>query len=296
MTVVGGYLGAGKTTLVNAVLAGDHGRRVAVLVNDFGAVNIDAALIANRNGSTIELTNGCACCSIGDNLGDAFLELLDAEPAFDHVLVEASGVADPARLATWATLPGLHLDAVVVLADAESVRERARDRFVGATVQRQLAAADVIVLTKSDLVDEATRMATTDWLSATFPGRPVLSAMAGQAAALTTCDQVGDRVGVVAPIEHREVFRSAIVNPVIALSRPTIERLIAPLPAGLLRAKGVVLLDDGQPWLVQLAGRRLTFTAAPSMRPSGLVLIGTLDLDVADIEQRLDASASTVAS
>ena len=102
VTVIGGYLGAGKTKLLNRLLAEAEGRRLAVLVNDFGEVNIDAALIANRDGETISLTNGCVCCSIGDNLGMTLYDLAERPDGPEHILVEASGVADPARIAGYA--------------------------------------------------------------------------------------------------------------------------------------------------------------------------------------------------
>ena len=85
MTVVSGYLGAGKTTLVNAILAGDHGLRIAVLVNDFGEVAIDEALIVNRQGDVVALANGCMCCQIGGDLFDAIDRILRMRDRFDQL-------------------------------------------------------------------------------------------------------------------------------------------------------------------------------------------------------------------
>ena len=139
VTIIGGYLGAGKTTLLNRLLADVHGMRLAVLVNDFGAVNIDAALIANRDGETISLTNGCVCCSIGDNLGIALYDLAERRDGPEHIVVEASGVADPARIAHYAGChPRLDLDGIVVVVDAETVQARADDKYVGDVVRQQL--------------------------------------------------------------------------------------------------------------------------------------------------------------
>src|ERR1700748_2298313 len=100
-TVIGGFLGAGKTTLLNRLLAGETGRRFAVLVNDFGALDIDSRLIARHGGDTIALANGCLCCTIGDSLVTNLLALLETPERFDHIVVEASGVADPARVADF---------------------------------------------------------------------------------------------------------------------------------------------------------------------------------------------------
>ena len=136
VTVIGGYLGSGKTTLLNALLRGGHGRRLAVLVNDFGSINIDADLITAHGGDTISLANGCICCSLQDNLGTTLHSLAARSDPPDQIVIEASGVADPSRIGHYAmSLPGLHLDAVIVVADAEGIRRQARDKYVGDIVR-----------------------------------------------------------------------------------------------------------------------------------------------------------------
>ncbi len=154
VTLLAGYLGSGKTTLVNRLLSHTD-RRLAVLVNDVGRINIDASLIARHNGDTIELTNGCVCCSVVDGLAEAFLNLSDSmartpsdEPGFDQVVIELSGVAEPDRVRGWANSPGFHLDGVVTVVDAERFAALDTDRWVADTVQRQVTGADLLVLTK----------------------------------------------------------------------------------------------------------------------------------------------------
>jgi len=93
LSVIGGYLGAGKTTLINTLLAQNHGVRLAVLVNDFGAINIDAALLHSASEDTISLTNGCVCCTMSGDLFFTIGDLLDRSPRPDHILIEASGTA-----------------------------------------------------------------------------------------------------------------------------------------------------------------------------------------------------------
>jgi len=100
LTVIGGFLGAGKTTLLNRWLRNAGGQRLAVLVNDFGALNIDAELIAANTGETIALSNGCVCCQIGDDLSGALIRVLESAERFDAVVIEASGVSDPASRST----------------------------------------------------------------------------------------------------------------------------------------------------------------------------------------------------
>ncbi len=151
--------------------------RLAVVVNDFGSVNIDAALIANRDGETISLTNGCVCCSIGDNLALALHDLAERPDGPQHIVVEASGVADPARIANYAAShPRLFLDGIVVVADAETVRARVHDAYVGDLVRRQLETADLIALSKTDLVDAKTVQQVQEWISVEVPDARVVTA------------------------------------------------------------------------------------------------------------------------
>jgi G3E family GTPase len=153
-TLLGGYLGAGKTTLLNRLLTAVTGRRIVALVNDIGAVNVDAALVAEHDGATLTLTNGCVCCALGDDLVTTLEDIRSMSPAPDHVVMELSGVGEPARLAPWANTTGFRLDGIVVVADAEQIVELAGRRYVGDTIRAQLGAADLVLLTKTDLVDD----------------------------------------------------------------------------------------------------------------------------------------------
>ena len=137
-TVLGGYLGAGKTTMVNHLLANARGERLALIINDFGAINIDAELISERTEDQINLTNGCICCGMSAGFDEALESLLSRQPPPDRIIVEASGVADVVSLAQYGHHPGLSLDGIIVLADAETVRAKARDKYVDKTVLRQL--------------------------------------------------------------------------------------------------------------------------------------------------------------
>jgi G3E family GTPase len=106
LTVLGGYLGAGKTTLLNRLLADPKGRRLGVIVNDVGEISVDVALVAEADGDTIGLTNGCVCCSLADGFLGALDRLREPHRGIDHIVVEVSGVGDPWKVAQWGRTPG----------------------------------------------------------------------------------------------------------------------------------------------------------------------------------------------
>ena len=174
-TVLGGYLGAGKTTLLNRLLHTNQGLRIALLINDFGAINIDAKLIETQTDQQINLTNGCVCCGLTDGFDAAIETLMAATPPPDHIVIEASGVADVHSLAQYGKAPGLKLDAIIVVADATNVKQKAHDKYVANTVTRQLKAADLLVLNKIDLVGPDRAKALTDWLTELTAGAPLVT-------------------------------------------------------------------------------------------------------------------------
>ncbi len=134
VTLLTGFLGAGKTTLLNRILNGDHGFRVGVLVNDFGAVNIDADLIEGVEENTINLSSGCVCCEVRDDLVTSLEELLLRRREIDYVILEASGIADPEDVvmtfldAKYEDL--LRLDSITCFVDADGVYDERDDQEV----------------------------------------------------------------------------------------------------------------------------------------------------------------------
>jgi G3E family GTPase len=152
ITVIGGYLGAGKTTLLNRLLREPDGRRLGVIVNDFGSIGIDAELLAAASDSgVINLPNGCVCCSLGNDLMESLGSLRDVEFPPDQIVIEASGIADPLAAAAWGTSVGFAPGGVIVLAAADSIARQVNDRYVSSEVRRQLAGADLIMSSKVDL-------------------------------------------------------------------------------------------------------------------------------------------------
>lgn len=288
LTVIGGFLGAGKTTLLNGWLrALPAGRRVAVLVNDFGAVNVDAALVAARSADTIALTNGCVCCSIGGDLTAALVRVLDASPAFDAVVVEASGVSDPWNIAQLGRAdPGLALAGIVVVLDADAVLAHAADPRLAATVERQLACADLLVVNKALAAGAERVQAVRAWAHARSPGTPMLETADGSVPPLLADDWHPAPAGAAAAPccghgpndehdehdEHASLFDSCLLPASGTFSGSALrERLRAP-PAGVLRLKGWLRTDEMGWTELQFACRRgaLAPAAAP---PAGGVLV-----------------------
>ena len=152
ITLIGGYLGAGKTTLINRLLKNDLlPSQTAILVNDFGDINIDEHLIssASQDERVIGLSNGCVCCSVRDGLTQV-LDQLNSMP-LERVLLECSGVAEPQKVIRHCHYPGFYPQACVVLVDASSHDKRLKDKYVGSLVAAQVEQADLIVITKTDL-------------------------------------------------------------------------------------------------------------------------------------------------
>jgi G3E family GTPase len=300
LTVVGGFLGAGKTTLLNRWLREAQGLRMAVLVNDFGALNIDADLIAATHGDTVALTNGCVCCQIGDDLGRALVQVIESVTPFDAVVIEASGVSDPWRIAQIGmAAPELSLEAVVVLVDASAVAQQSRDPLLADTLARQLTSADLVVVNKADLADTAALAAAHAWAEATAPGSPRIEAVQSAvplallsglpAPAVASCAVCGgDHAHGLAhnhdhdhAPDHGAMFQTWSTQPAEAIPADTLRAWLRDMPPGVLRLKGWLRTghggtegDQGDEWSeVQFAGRHGSVRRAPAPRDAQAAVV-----------------------
>ena len=258
--VVGGYLGAGKTTLINRLLRNPPGV-VWVLVNDFGEINIDASLIRNDNGETVELSNGCVCCAVQDDLADTILRAADAVPRPDLVIIETSGVADPSIAASYSHLPSVRHGGTVVVIDGERFADQSTDRLVGRTIRRQVSAADLLVVTKAQV--------------------SVRLAMALRS------------MNSFAPVIHTDSFDPTILSPVTSAATSgephenphsgSVEHPVFDSPAGALawldgldptvvRVKGVVQVGDAR-MLVERVGHKASVSPTDAPVSDGVVVI-----------------------
>jgi G3E family GTPase len=154
VTVLTGYLGAGKTTLLNRILTEDHGKKFAVIVNEFGETGIDGDLVVGADEEVFEMNNGCICCTVRGDLIRILDGLMKRKGKFDAIIVETTGLADPAPVAQTFFVDqdvgdATKLDAVVTVTDAKWLKDRLKD---APEAKNQIAFADVIILNKTDLV------------------------------------------------------------------------------------------------------------------------------------------------
>jgi G3E family GTPase len=317
LTLLTGFLGAGKTTVLNRILTRGHTGRIAVLVNDFGALDIADELIAERDGETMRLTNGCICCSLKEDLVGAITKLPGGDERPAHILLEASGVADPTGIATTLLAPVLRrrirLDAVICVVDAAGLDgEHGQQELI----LRQLMVSDLILLNKADLVGDdglrRARLRIRGWLS--------------QARIVPTVH--GDAPVDVLLSSYRSPLEPGIMQPPLhacaadgcehplhgshagfdtwyyqtrqPLCREALTALARQLPGCVYRIKGRVQLadDPARPSIVQGVGRRIDFESGRGGWPTGaesrLLVIGASGaLDASALQRAFDACRHT---
>ena len=310
VTVLTGYLGAGKTTLLNRILTQEHGKRYAVIVNEFGAIGIDNELVVDADEEVFEMNNGCICCTVRGDLIRIIGNLLKRKGRFDAILIETTGLADPAPVAQTFFVDDevkavAKLDSIVTVVDALNVVARLDDSHEAA---EQIAFADVILLNKADLVPAGELAALEDRLRTINPTAIVHRTEHCGIAAEEIMDRRAfdlDRILAIEPDflgddahEHDE----AVTSVALRLDRPVDTRLFDPWISGLLREQGQNILrskgilsfadnpkrfvfqgvhmlmegDDGKPW------------GADEARCSKLVFIGR-DLDAAALKAGFEA-------
>ena len=306
ITLIGGYLGAGKTSLLNHLLTHTDGERIAVLVNDFGALGLDAALVARRDADTVTLTNGCVCCSIADDFGAALdAQIRSPEPPA-RIVVETSGVAETGKTARYASAwPGAVLDAVLTVVDLETIRTQAKDRFVGDLVLRQVEAADLVVANKCDRVDSSTRRSTMEWLAGRAPWAALIESRYGRVPPAIVLG-VGlrdpgrpdvppksernpgevagrhDTARAPATTGKEDIpFVRVICRSQEPCERSALAAALDALPSAVVRFKGLVRLRDcpDHPYVLQGVGRRWSLEPAS---PQVLAALGVDDASAID--------------
>jgi G3E family GTPase len=293
VTLLTGFLGAGKTTLLNRVLSEAHGQRIAVVVNEFGEIGVDGAMIEGADGDVVELANGCLCCATRGQLLGAIASVMARGAPLDGIVIETSGLADPfpvlSELAHSSLSEALHVDGVITLVDAENF-----DRNLGSAEAafQQIVAADLLLVNKVDLV------------GADIPGmiergvrvlNPAARVIACTGADVPLAMVLGSRLGArdAAPASrpgdgtshhHHDQghggFESLALEPHGALDPARLSDWLSRLPSNVFRAKGLVHLAGAKEQVVVSAvgTRHGVGPARPGAGPDRLVVIGR-DLD-----------------
>ena len=274
--LVTGFLGAGKTTVVNHLLAHAEGRRIAAVVNDFGAINIDAELIAGASDGVVSLANGCICCSLEGDLLRTLAALLRRDPRPEFIVIETSGVADPADIVRnlmdpviWQEAP---LETVLCVLDATTPAQTLND---DALLRSQVRAADVVALSKVDLADATSLPQLRDAVRVLRPAAVMVDALNGEVPPALLFPVDPDRVPPPREVAPRrpsaDRFETLSWTSDHPVSLPRLQQAIGRLAPKIARAKGLfeTVEQPGRLMVFQLAGGRAT------LAPAGLPAAGT---------------------
>lgn len=270
VTVVTGFLGSGKTTLLNHMLTNGRLGRVAALVNDFGSIDIDAALIGAVADEVVQLTNGCVCCTINGDLLASAERMLALDPPVDHLVVETTGLADPLPVGLTFLHTSLRsrtsLDAVITVVDCANF---ALDLFKSDAAMAQIVHGDVIVLNKIDLVAESDVQSLERRISLIKPRARLLRARYGQVPDVLVVGTVGESslssFASAEPTDGAHLQNDGFAAHAFRFDGCLSARrfqawLDRKLPQGVFRAKGIVPLDSmDRRYVFQLCGSRAAF-------------------------------------
>ena len=272
ITLICGYLGSGKTTLINQILSAPQlSKRLAILINDFGDLNVDADLIKQEgsSGSIISLKNGCVCCKIQDDLASTLETIKSEEP--DGVLIEASGVAMPNKLKKQCLIPGYDLGQCAVTIDAKNFNIKRKDKYVGYLVQQQAIEGDLLVITKTDLAPdfELPLMQEKAQDQNKQPTNQVLSTDPNLVGKLF---QAPNTILPLSELEKRVGFATNTLIQTKLIPQNILENLVKEMPSWVERIKGTAETEKGLT-LVQASSQFCNFTAQTKPSQIGLVII-----------------------
>ncbi|HMR48407.1 MAG TPA: GTP-binding protein [Arachnia sp.] len=276
LTILTGFLGAGKTTLLNHILGSDHGLRVAVLVNDFGDISIDSDLIVDVADDVVTLANGCICCSLRDDLVETVLETIARPERPEYILLEASGVADPAGITLAFHTPRLRdrirLDTVTCVMDPQQLFAYSDHPEVVQLQLHQVAFADMVVLNKIDLAtpemlrrahllieDHFNNIRMVETSHGKVPSQILLGVGRFDPGNALTADRGEDRHSDTASLPSFDTWSFESTSP---LSLEALERVVRRLPGSVFRCKGIVQVDQepDSPVVLHVVCRRVDIT------------------------------------
>jgi G3E family GTPase len=298
VTIITGFLGAGKTSVLNGILAADHGMRIAVLVNDFGNINIDSKFLVGVEDNTISMTNGCICCTLRNDLLRTALEIADRPEQPHYLVIEASGVSDPWAVVETFRQPQVRqrfrVDSIVSVVDAEQITGTfVQQREYAELALRQITVADIVVLNKIDLVSRKILTNLCDWVRSIVPNARILETSYGkiplgmvfeggdyyhtleratasqrshiQACGCHDCDGTC-RCGHDDHNDHHHDHTTEFCTWSYETEQPLLLRAVRDtlktLPPTIFRAKGILALTESpkRRTMLQLVGSRMTLT------------------------------------
>lgn len=314
VTIITGFLGSGKTTLLNHILQNQQNLKVAVLVNEFGDINIDSQLLVAVEEDMVELSNGCICCTINDSLVDAVYSVLERSDRIDYMILETTGVADPLPIAlTFLGTELKHLtrlDSILTVVDAELFNQ---DHFDSEAAFQQITYGDIIILNKTDLVDEEKLQDLQKFINTVKPKARILRSQFGKVPLPLILDVNIDQSELVAKSasehshhhdhdhdhEHHHHHSNHLANDgFISISfqsdRPfDLDKfqffLDKQLPTDVFRAKGLLHFTGIEPrYIFQLSGKRYELKTDDRnlAKINQLVLIGR-NLNSAELQGQL---------
>ncbi len=257
LTLISGYLGTGKTTLINNLLRTTK-KKIALLVNDFGDVNIDESLIEARTDSVLSIAGGCVCCSYGNELIETLESMNSNEILPDHIVLEASGIALPSKIIqTISLMDFLSFHGTVLLTDASRLRSQLNDLYISDTISLQIEQHDLLVLNKTDLLKEDELLNCIDTLSKRFEIRKFLKTVN---AYIEEKDMLLDfgpshKINIEKKQEHG--FISSTIKPTGTMNAEALSTLLRDPVYNIERAKGFFKNKKGEVCTIQYDGLTL---------------------------------------
>ena len=290
-TVITGFLGAGKTSYINALISDKKlSANSVILVNDFGNINVDYDLIEHSDDKLLKMSNGCICCTLSGMLIEQLMQVLTLSDTIDHLYIEASGIADPVPIRDTINMSRDYtMDRVLCLVDVSQIEKYLSDKMVSDAWLKQVRAATHILLNRLDGINHADAVATLKNYNTTAPidvDRTGPSQHKKIAHKILQTSQVPQSSG------GDDTFKSAVESFSVvfqhAVAKQDLEDLLVQYQNSLLRAKGTVkIADDNTSQVVQLSGNSLTWWQSPPTTNYQLVCIGYNSPDLETLKQKI---------
>ena len=287
VTIISGYLGAGKTTLVNNALRKANGLKLAILVNEFGNLAIDEDLIISQDENMISLAGGCICCSYGNDMLLSLKELTSLDSKPDHIILEASGVAIPSSIERSISLiDDCYTESIVSIVDSEQIQDQLSNKYVSDTVLAQIESADLIFANKIDLIMD--KKSFLSWIKNHYLLNKAIM-VSHSDVELDVLLGANRQPGVLRDtsqeikVNHANIFWSKVFIPNDFVDPIEFSKSLTQKNMHLVRAKGHLRGIDGNMYLLQTVGHRYYVDIADNEKKLGLVLIGTTETENLDV-------------